>query len=315
MPRVSVIIPAWQAEAFVGRAIASAAAQTLADIEIIVVNDCSTDGTAQVVARAAAGDPRVVLINHVANGGPSVARNTALEAAKGDWVAILDADDCMDRARLGALVDAAEKAGADIVADDLLVVNEVLPGAAHAPHLGLKSEQVISLAGFARNNGMFNGARHTGYLKPLFRRAFLAQHGLRYDPAVRIGEDYMFVAAALALGARYVLVPRALYRYHVRGGSISRRLNPGDVDLLLAADDRFQARFASALDAPTRAAIAARRASLEDARAFVNAVDALKRRQFGQALSAVLRRPASVRHFGMPIGARLARLGWRRGGS
>jgi glycosyltransferase involved in cell wall biosynthesis len=93
--KVSVVIPAWRAEHFVGAAIASARAQTLADIEIIVVNDCSPDDTAGAIARAGAGDPRVRAIDLPVNRGPSGARNRGFEAAQGEWIAVLDADDAM----------------------------------------------------------------------------------------------------------------------------------------------------------------------------------------------------------------------------
>jgi succinoglycan biosynthesis protein ExoO len=315
MPRVSVIIPAWRAAACVGRAIASARGQSLGDIEIIVVNDASPDDTAGAADRAACGDGRVRRIDLAVNGGPGAARNAALAVATGDWIAILDADDEIAPQRLERLVAAGEADGADIIADDLIVVNEMFPDAPARRLLNAGAARQIDLAAFARENRMFAGRAHSGYLKPLFRRAFLKRHGLRYDPAVRIGEDYLFAAAALAEGARYMILPEALYLYHVRGDSISRRLKAADVKALLDADDRFLARHGDKLEARARAAMAARRASLEDAFAFVSAVEALKTRQIGPAVRAVLRRPASVRHFGMPIGVRLARLAGRRGGT
>jgi succinoglycan biosynthesis protein ExoO len=312
--KVSILIPAWRAELFVGQAIASARAQTLADIKIIVVNDCSPDDTSGAVRRAAAGDPRVTLLEHPVNQGPAAARNTALDAADGAWIAVLDADDAMAPTRLERLVAHGEREGADIVADDLRLVSESLtPIAPDRRHLGLAAAGRIDLADYARGNEMFSRSSQTGYLKPVFRAEFLNRHGLRYDPSVRIGEDYMFVATALALGARYALYADALYDYRVRDGSISARLSGDDLARLIAADDRFQDRFGAGFDPRTRAAVGRRRASLEDAAAFTATVDALKGRRFAAALAAWLRRPASLRHFAMPIGARLERLRTREG--
>ena len=92
-PAVSIVTPAYEAAAFVAEAVASVRAQTRADWEMIVVDDCSRDDTREVVSRAAAGDRRVRLIRHEKNCGPAASRNTALAAASGRFVAFLDADD------------------------------------------------------------------------------------------------------------------------------------------------------------------------------------------------------------------------------
>lgn len=91
-PRVSVLVAAFNGEAFVGEALASLSAQSFRDFEAIVVDDGSTDGTAARVATLAAADPRIRLIRQ-ANGGTQAARNAALAVARGRWVALLDQDD------------------------------------------------------------------------------------------------------------------------------------------------------------------------------------------------------------------------------
>jgi succinoglycan biosynthesis protein ExoO len=139
---------------------------------------------------------------------------------------------------LERLVSFAEARGLDIAADDLRLVDQ--DGGAGGTYLGLKSELNIDLAAYAGGNRMFSRGRHTGYLKPMFRTAFIRQAGLLYDCDVRIGEDYMLVATALALGAVYAVVPEALYEYQIRAGSISRRLSAGDAAMLIAADDAFR---------------------------------------------------------------------------
>src|ERR1700722_8578467 len=93
MPVVSVIIAAYNCRATIGRAIESACNQTLRDIEIIVADDASTDGTYDLVKSLADADKRIKLMKLPQNGGPAVARNTAINAALGEWIAVLDADD------------------------------------------------------------------------------------------------------------------------------------------------------------------------------------------------------------------------------
>ncbi|MDE2485979.1 MAG: glycosyltransferase family 2 protein [Alphaproteobacteria bacterium] len=109
-PKVSVIVPAYNAEAFVGRTLASLRAQTFTDFEAIVVDDGSTDGTAAVVAEIAAADPRVRLIRQP-NGGVAAARNRALAEARGPYVANLDADDLWRPQFLERTLAVLEQAG------------------------------------------------------------------------------------------------------------------------------------------------------------------------------------------------------------
>jgi len=90
--RVSVVIPAYNVERWIGEAIDSALRQTEPRFELIVVNDGSTDGTADVVQRKAACDPRIRLVS-TANGGSAAARNAGLEVATAPLVSFLDGDD------------------------------------------------------------------------------------------------------------------------------------------------------------------------------------------------------------------------------
>ncbi|HET6508409.1 MAG TPA: glycosyltransferase family A protein [Baekduia sp.] len=93
-PRLSVVMPAFDAAATIGAAVDSALAQTVTEIEVLVVDDGSTDATVAEVARRAERDARVVLLTQ-ANAGPSAARNRAIGRARGPVVAFLDADDLM----------------------------------------------------------------------------------------------------------------------------------------------------------------------------------------------------------------------------
>lgn len=90
---VSIVTPAWRAAATVGETIESVLRQTYSEWEMLVVDDCSPDDTRARVAEFSARDPRVKLLPHVKNAGPAAARNTALSAARGRWIAFLDSDD------------------------------------------------------------------------------------------------------------------------------------------------------------------------------------------------------------------------------
>ena len=121
--RVSVIMPAYNAEQTVARAIESALAQTEPRCEVLVIDDA----TADIVARIAEQDRRVHLLRNTTNRGPAGARNDGLAVARGDWIALLDADDTFAPHRVATLKALGELHNADIVADNLLLCPEDNP--------------------------------------------------------------------------------------------------------------------------------------------------------------------------------------------
>lgn len=112
-PVVSAIVPAFNSGLYIGDALTSLERQTLDDIEIVVIDDGSTDDTAQIVDAHARRDPRVRVIHRdVASGRPACARNDGLRAARGEYIALLDADDVATPDRLNSALEAMRQAGA-----------------------------------------------------------------------------------------------------------------------------------------------------------------------------------------------------------
>jgi teichuronic acid biosynthesis glycosyltransferase TuaG len=109
MPLVSIITPSWNVEGLIGATIESVQAQTFGDWELLIADDCSTDQTRSVVERYAANDPRIKLIRQPRNGGPALARQTAIEQAQGRFLAFLDSDDLWLPAKLERQIDFARK--------------------------------------------------------------------------------------------------------------------------------------------------------------------------------------------------------------
>ncbi len=235
MIRASVVIPAFNAAEYIEAAVASATTQELDGLEVIVVDDCSTDDTRDRVGRIAARDPRVSVVALPVNGGPSAARNTGIAAAHGTWIALLDADDTFLPGRLATLIELGETQGADLVADNLLLVDEddgsevpmMPPGFLAAP-------RAIDVVEFIARNVSSPGAPRTnfGFLKPLMRRSFLLEHGIRYDEHVRFAEDFALYVECLRAGARWWLHPTPMYRYRVRQGSLTNVQTTDDLDRL-----------------------------------------------------------------------------------
>ena len=221
--KVTVLIAAYNCADFVSRAVESALAQTGVDLEILLVNDASTDGTQAVIEAFAASDPRIRALRLETNGGPSAARNLGLDQATGSWIAILDADDAFAPERLKTLVAVAEAFDADIVADNFCffaVQTEAVSPSANAPE---PEFQTLDLYGFMDGARPYQADDDFGLLKPMFRREFLERHRLRYDVAVRHAEDFEFIVQALLAGARYVWNrARVGYYYTTRDSGRSR---------------------------------------------------------------------------------------------
>ncbi len=305
IPDVSFVIAAYNAEETLARAIDSALAQGAVSMEVIVVDDCSTDGTRDIAGNHP--DPRVRLVAMARNGGPGAARNAGLDAARGRWVAVLDSDDAMRPDRMARLIARAEKADAQIAVDNLDVIREdagtILP---MFPEAMLARMPVLTLAKFIASNMIFQSEHNFGYMKPVFERAFVEKHRLRFDETLRIGEDYIFLASALARGGICAVEPSVGYLYYIRNGSISRVLKKEHVEAMLAADARFFADHpfgAAALAAQRR-----RTRNLKDVIAFLKLVDSIKGRELQAMLKIACLNPRAVRHLSMPVFARFRRV-------
>lgn len=301
-PDVSFVIAAYNAAPTIGRAVASALAQENCAVEVIVIDDMSRDSTADVVKDL--GDDRVRLIALQENKGPGGARNAGLRNARGRWIAILDADDEVLPGRMERLLTRAREAGASIAVDNVEVVRDK----ERDRKLMLKPAMLarmpaLSLAAFIDGNRLFRSEFNLGYLKPVFERRFLEENGLVYDETLKIGEDYLLVASALAKGANCVVEPEPGYAYHITEGSISRVLELHHVESMIAADAAF-AR-ANRLDAAAAAALERRARSLRDAASFLSLIGHLKEGAPLKALGAAFRNPAAVGHLRMPIAKRL----------
>lgn len=304
-PDVSFVIAAFNAEATLDRAIASAIAQNDVSVEIIVVDDKSRDATLDVAQAYPQDIVRVIAL--ASNRGPGGARNAGLDAARGRWIAVLDSDDAVFPNRLAAMIARAESAGAQIAVDNLQVIREDgIIEAAMFPRHYLEGLREISLATYIAGNILFESKFNLGYLKPIFQREFLNENGLRYDEKLIIGEDYILLANALAMGGKCVVEPDIGYAYHIRSGSISRVLELHHIEAMHRADAVFAQTHQ--MDDAAQAAFARRGRSLRTAASFLSMVQHIKARSPFKAILTALGDPAAVRHMGMPIAVRLRRM-------
>lgn len=228
--KVSVIVPVYNCEAYLPACIASLRAQTLADIELIFVDDASSDGSLSLLRAAQAEDARVRVIAFAENRGVSAARNAGLDAAAGAFVGFCDADDWVEPQMFARLLDAAEEAGAD--ASFCRVIKERESGAENVP-LGFDTgarfdgpaiRDTLIPAMLARETDS-DALPLSGYTpRNLFARS--AVGGIRFRPDIRYAEDLLFICEVMLHCRAAVAVDEAYYHYRFHGGSVTKRYSP-----------------------------------------------------------------------------------------
>ena len=204
-PLVSVIMPVYNAEKTVERAIRSVQSQTCPDWELLAVDDGSADGSGAVCDRCAQEDARIRVF-HTPNGGVSHARNTAMQAARGEWIAFLDSDDSYDPAFLQTMLASA----ADV--DMVICMYQILPKgekvAADACIIQkAEFESKQALAVFLQNKAEFL----TFYVWNKLIRRTVIQYD--FQSKFSYGEDTLFVLENLPFIRRVRVVPDCLYHY------------------------------------------------------------------------------------------------------
>ncbi|AFZ37213.1 glycosyl transferase family 2 [Stanieria cyanosphaera PCC 7437] len=219
---VSVIIPAYNTANYIAHAIDSALNQTLHNIEVIVVDDASTDNTVEIIQSFC--DSRLKLLVNETNLGAGGARNRALRAATGKWIAVLDSDDWYAAERLEKLVHLAQVHQADLIADNLYLIEDghVCPWGTLIGGSGqiIDSVKQISAADFVKSDIEGRVGLRLGFSKPLFKREFLVQHQIKYDETIKVTQDFWLDMDCFLHRAKFFLIPEAYYYYRSRPGSL-----------------------------------------------------------------------------------------------
>lgn len=298
---VCVAVAAWNAERTIGRAVASALAQPEVS-EVIVVDDCSTDATAEAARQADDGSGRLAVLRQPANAGPSAARNRALDACRADCFAVLDADDYLLPGRFAPLLAID---GWEAIADNIAYVSEAADDHSQRPAVAAfpAEPRALTLPGLL-DAGISRRGHHRGeigFLKPVFRRRWLLDHGLRYGESLRLSEDFLLYARILGLGGRFLIVPRVGYVAIERAASLSGSHGAAELGALLAAFDHWAAE--TRLDGASAAAFARYRAQLSANFRHRRLLDDKRERGLAAALARLADEPAAIPR----VAARIAR--------
>lgn len=292
---VSILLPAYNSRHLIGTAIQSVLNQTQHHFELIIINDCSTDGTEEVVERFARNDGRIKLLRTTHNGGPAAARNVGFDAACGRWIALLDSDDAYVPERLARLLELGDANAADMVSDNLLMMPVGGEPYLLIPPDVLEHPQHLTAAEFIyRNIGNRKSCRFSyGFMQPMIRRDFLLRHGIRYDERNRFGEDFMLYVACLRAGACWWVTPEALYHYATRPGSLTEVQTSADLRRIAQLEEDFLRDSAVSRNAALRKALRQHKAKIDRLFYYRAFTDAIKQRQLGEAGRLLVQSPSS----------------------
>jgi glycosyltransferase involved in cell wall biosynthesis len=212
MPVISVVIPAFNRERTIERAVESVLAQSFQDFEIIVVDDASTDATVRVTAGLSQRDPRITLIRQPQNRGAQAARNAGILRAQGEWIAFLDSDDMLIEDSLSLRLEAAKRDNVSVVHSDCIEMRDD----------GEKVKGIRPLAGWVWADIL--SAATTLFPAILVRKTALQQIGLldesilayqEWDTSIRLARHFAFAFAR-----------KPSFYYDCRGGDTISKDSP-----------------------------------------------------------------------------------------
>ncbi len=209
VPQISVVVPFYDNEDLLGDCLRSIAAQTFADIEVIMVDDGSADGSADVAQAMAAADPRFRLIR-VPNGGPGYARNRGVEQARGEFLAFVDADDMLPSHAYEILHHTLAGSGSDFASGNVLRIG---PSGTHQSALHSKAIKARRLGTHISKTPQL--LYDVSVWNKLFRKAFWDRAGLVY-PEGMLWEDLQIMTRAHVLATAVDVITDPIYYWRER---------------------------------------------------------------------------------------------------
>ena len=244
--KVSIVVPVYNGARYLKECLDSLLSQTLQDVEVIVVDDASTDSTPTVLSDYARRDPRVRVLTQKKNLGVSSARNLGIGAAAGEYVGFCDADDWIEPPMYEILYDAAKRREADIsfcgVYKNLerraVQVDLPFPDGACFDAGGIRGKIIPAMLSTKTDSEELPVSGYTP--RNLFRRELI--HGLAFDTDIHYAEDLLFIVKALLRARCATVVNRPLYHYRFHGGSVTKRYSA----YVPASHERCHARLLAA---------------------------------------------------------------------
>ena len=215
--KVSVIVPVYNVKKYLRKCLDSIIGQTLKDIEIILVNDGSTDSSLSICEEYAEKDKRITLISKE-NRGPSHTRNTGLKTAKGEYISFVDSDDYIEENMLEKLYNLGQESSADIIFcnHDIISFN-TFKGKPYPYPTG----KTVYASEFAKNTNYFLGGNIMTVWGKIYRRDFLSENNIFFNDNIRFYEDFPFSSLCMEKAESICGTDEVLYHYVLRDNSLS----------------------------------------------------------------------------------------------
>ncbi|MPT30868.1 MAG: glycosyltransferase [Chryseobacterium sp.] len=242
MPKVSVILPAYNVEKFIAKSIDSILSQTFTDFELLVVIDGSPDNSKAIAESFA--DPRIIIFEKE-NGGLSDARNYGLERAKGDYVYFMDSDDWIEPELLEQTVAVLEKEKRDFVVFGYIQDNEDLQGNVFSQQQKLPNKELLS-------KGVDYGLTTDllgilGYAwNKVYKKAFLVDNNFHFEKGISLVEDILFNSLVYKQSDEIRIINKTFYHYINRQvPTLIKKFHQNSFDLNLWKLERLSDFFES----------------------------------------------------------------------
>ncbi|MBQ2966591.1 MAG: glycosyltransferase [Clostridia bacterium] len=254
-PKVSIIVPVYNAEKYLERCISSLQKQTLQEIEIILVDDASTDNSLAICKEKAERDARIKVI-HKENEGAGYARNTALKMATGEYIGFLDSDDFVAPEMFQTLCDKAEQYSSDLVMSGVLFVDgnmfsekgECERKTYFEEDTHFDTEESLKKLRMGIVGATPEDADDSKYgmsiWKNLFRRAIIEQNNLSFQSEREmLSEDALFMVDYIACIRKATGIRKAFYHYCRNASSISKAYKKDRFEKSLVFIKEVERRF------------------------------------------------------------------------
>ena len=213
-PKVSVIIPIYNVEPYLRKCLDSVCNQTLKDIEIICINDCSPDNSLAIVKEYAKNDNRIKIIDFLQNQGVAVARNTAMNQVKGEFIGFVDPDEWVDLDFYEKLYNKAKECNSDLVIGNIKTISN-----------GKEIKNCYDFQIF-KNEKVFYGLFQLG----LYSKSLLQKYDIKFIEGRIIGEDRLLPNMSCYYARNFETVDDVFYNQFNRENSATKNINARKIE-------------------------------------------------------------------------------------
>lgn len=231
MPKVSIIVPVYKAEAYLHRCVDSILAQTFTDWELLLIDDGSPDKSGEICDEYTKKDSRIRVI-HKKNSGVAAARQDGLELSQGEYIIHADSDDWMEPQTLLELYTVAQHEKADVVLCDYYIVNgDFKTYVKQKPTQISNNDRIIK--DFTRNllGSLWN---------KLVRRECILKYNVHFIPEINYSEDLLFCYQLFVNPVKTVYLGKAFYNYVMQDSSITHNLSRKNINARLKAYEQMK---------------------------------------------------------------------------